>query len=92
MTACLSQAAAYGMFLSCIFDFLPPTEQVRKGFALRPPQKQSVKGCCWHGADHGKLQKELQEKTLLLVDALVKTGYGQVRDSDEVYLRHIDAF
>lgn len=40
-----------------------------------------------------ELQKQLQEKTLLLsVDALMKIGYGQVRDSDEVYLRHINAF
>jgi len=40
-----------------------------------------------------ELQKELGEKTLLLsVDALIKIGGGQVRDSDEVYLRHIDAF
>lgn len=39
------------------------------------------------------LQKELQEKTLLFsVDALMKIGHGQVRDSDEVYLRCFNAF
>lgn len=45
----------------------------------------------WRG--HKELQKELQEKiSLLLVDALKKIGYGEVRDSERVYLRQMNAF
>lgn len=39
-----------------------------------------------------ELPKELQEKTLLFsVDTPMKIGYGQVRNSDELYLRCINA-